>query len=512
MKNEDEPPDSNKQIYSTLKEGSVVISHKNNERKSRKWREWHEREIPVKVNGRVTETGVKVEISSKHLTTNLNLDYPNLIWEKYPKENKIKLLDNITYIFTAHLPFLLKGNIRLEYNTAYPHSYSWASQCFMRFLPAYWYLYRGRRGTKVFPLLKTMVNSRAYFSETKDIPPRFPPTIDENVIIPFTFGKDSFLTYNVSKEIGLNPTLVYFNEPTEEYASKHKKDLIGKLRSEIKDKIYYLENPLGTLRAYGEGWFGWELALTSWALLSLPFAFKEKAGYIVFSNESSCNDFFYDNETLKVIPDYEQSGQATEELSILTQSLSEGEVYTTTFLQGLHEIAIVSILKNRYSSNLRYLMSCWAESEAARDKRWCANCSKCARIYLYLAANGIDPIKEAGFKDNLFLKEKVMLYNIFGQTAAGTGFDSFGINRDEQLIAFYLVSLRGNKDPLVLQFNKSPEKKEAEARFEELVEKYFSLHEEFVTPPQWKKRIDRIFGEALKKVREELRSLKLKSK
>lgn len=464
----------------------------------RKWREWHEREIPVKIKGKTHRNGISIHIKSKELTTDLTLDYPNSIWRNYPKENKVKLMDNITYIFTAHLPFLLKGNIRLEYNTGYPHVYSWANQCFVRFLPAYWYLYRGRRGTKVFPLLKTMLNSRAYFAETKDVPPRFPSTIDENIVIPFTFGKDSFLSYSVAKEIGLHPTLVYFNEPTEEYASEHKKALIKQFSEKSGHKVYYLDNPLGGLREYGEGWFGWELALTSWALLALPFAYAQKAGYLVFSNEASCNDFFYDHENLKVLPDYEQSGQATEELSILTQALSEGEVYTTTFLQGLHEIAILSILKNRYSENLRYLMSCWAETLNAKDKRWCANCSKCARIYLYLSANGIDPIKEAGFQDDLFAEKNAPLYNIFGQKAAGTGFDAFGTNYDEQLLAFYLCYLRGNRSPLVSRFAASETKAEAEAKFPELLKTYFSLHEEHITPPQWKRKIDKIYKESLK--------------
>jgi len=476
--------------------------------KLRKWRVWHERDIPVKINGITTKKGVRIKISSKPLSTDLSIEYPNSIWKDYPEENKVKLVDNITYIFTAHLPFLLKETIRLEYNTGYPHAYSWANQCFMRFLPAYWYLCKGKRGTSVVPILKTMLNSRAQFSETKDVPPKFPETIDENIIIPFTFGKDSFLTYNIAKEIGLHPTLVYFNEPTEEYARKHKLKLIEKFSEKENEKVYYLENPLGNLREYGEGWFGWELALTSWCLLSLPFAYKKKAGYIVFSNEASCNEFFYDKDNLKVIPDYEQSEQATEELSILTQALSEGEVYTTTFLQGLHELAILSILKKRYPKSLKYLMSCWAETEPAKDKRWCADCSKCARIFVFLSALGINPMKEVGYKDNMFMPEFERLYNVFGKTAAGTGFDSFGINRDEQLLTFYLTYLRGNRDLLVVKFAESSSFKEAESRFDELIEKYFTLHEEFITPPQWKERIDSIFSETLEKVREEAKALK----
>jgi hypothetical protein len=475
--------------------------------KRRKWRAWHEREIPVTVDGNATKAGVSIRIKSHELSTDLSIAYPNSVWEHYPKQNKVKLVDNITYIFTAHLPFLLKGNIRLNYNTAYPHVYSWANQCFTHFLPAYWYIYRGRRGSKVFPLLKTLLNSRALFSETKDIPPKFPETIDEQLILPFTFGKDSFLTYNIAKDIGLNPTLVYFNEPSEMFAREHKLKLIEQFSKEMHQKVYYLDNPLGNLREFGEGWFGWELALTSWALLSLPFAYHQKAGYIVFSNESSCNDFFYDSNNLRVIPDYEQSGQATEELSTLTQALSEGEVYTTTFLQGLDELAIIAVLKNRYPKSFKYLMSCWAETEAARYKRWCASCSKCARIYLYLVANGIDPIKEAGYKDNMFQIGYERLYNVFGQKAEGMGFDSFGLNYDQQILAFYLAYLRGNQNPLVKKFCESEAYSEVKVRFRTLLDDCYELDEENLTPPQWKTNIDRILKTSLSSAKDEILKL-----
>jgi len=465
----------------------------------RKWRDWHEREIPVKISGENTDKGVQIAIFSKELSANLEITYPNSVWVKYPKENKVKLVDNITYIFTAHLPFLLRGNIRLEYNTGYPQTYSWANQCFMRFLPAYWFFQQGKRGTRVFPMLKTMLNSRANFAETKDVPPRFPNSIDENVIIPFTFGKDSFLTYHISKEIGLHPTLVYYNEPTEQYSRQHKLDLIRQFTKDTGESVYFMDNPLGSLREYGEGWFGWELALTSWALLSLPFAYQKKAGYIFFSNEMDVNFFSYDENGFKVIPDYEQSAQATEEMSLLTSALSEGEVYVTTFLQGLKDIGILGILHKRYSSHtFTYLMSCWAETEAARDKRWCGVCSKCARTYVYLTANGIDPKRETGFKDDMFALDKEHLYNVFGKKASGTGWDAFGLNTEEQGLAFYLTYLRGLKGPLIEKFTHTPLFKEVEKNFMELIKKYYQLHPEMITPPQWKSRINRIFTQTLK--------------
>lgn len=475
-----------------------------------KWRKWHEREQPIKIKGKITKKGVQIHIKSKQLNTDLTLEYPNEIWRRFPKTNKEKLLDNIAYIFTAHLPFLLKGNIRLEYDTCYPHSFLWANQSFVRHLPAYWYLQNAKRGSRVSPVLKTLLNSRALFAPTQDIIPSFPVTIDERLIVPFTFGKDSFLTYHVAKEIGLEPILIWFHDPMDEgYEGKHKRILFDKFSQKIKDVTYYIDNPLGSLREKGGGWFGWELAITSWILLALPFAYRHKAGYIVVSNEKSTNAFFYDLGGIKVVPDYEQSAQATEELSLLTQALTEGEVYTTTFLQGLQEFAIIAILKQRYFKlTFPYLMSCWSEKEEGRNKRWCGNCSKCARIYSYLVGNGIDPIKDAGFKDNMFVLEKEHLFNVFGETASGTGWDAFGLNREEQGFAFYLSCLRGNRDPLVKKFKKEKMYREIEKNFRKCLDEYLRLHKQHITPRQWKGKINRIFETALAEARKEVLSIR----
>ncbi|OGG21380.1 hypothetical protein A3D03_05670 [Candidatus Gottesmanbacteria bacterium RIFCSPHIGHO2_02_FULL_40_13] len=478
----------------------------NGNQQIRKWREWHEREVPVKIIGKKTRTGIKIKITSRELNRELALNYPNSIWTKFPNDNKQLLLDNIAYIFTAHLPFLLKGNIRLEYATGYPHSFLWANQAFVKHLPSYWYLYRARRGTGIMPMLKTILNSRAIFSQRNDIPPSFPDTIDENVIIPFTFGKDSFLTYHLAKEIGLSPLLLWFNDPVDEgYEGKHKQKLFKDFSRRIKDKCLYLDNPLGSLREKGEGWFGWELSMTSWALLSLPFAYKYKSGYIIYSNERSVNSFFYDDEGVRVLPDYEQTAQATEEMSLLTQALSEGEVYTTTFLQGIDEIAVLAILKTRYPKDtFRFLMSCWSETDFGKNKRWCGHCSKCARIYVYLTAIGVNPRKEAGFEDDMFDASKKHLFNVFGQKATGTGWDAFGLNTNEQSLAFYLSCLRGYKHGLLKEFKKSPLFLETRKKIHHLLKEYFSLHSEQVTPPQWKKKIDNIIRSTLQDFRTEI--------
>ncbi len=493
-KSDDKPPDT---------------ASTNGNNNGHKWRPWHEREVPVTIKGFNTKKGISISVKSKQLAHDLHLDYPSPIWKSYPKDNKVKLIDNTTYIFTAHLPLLLKGNIRLEYNTGYPQSYSWANHSFMRNLPAYWYLFNQRKGTGVTPILKTLLNSNAIFSQTKDVPPLFPASIDENVIIPFTFGKDSFLTYHLSKSLGLHPVLIFFEDPVDEgYEGYHKKLLFKQFNQKFKEKTYFLQNPLGSLREKGDGWYGWELAITSWTLLCLPFAYYFKSGYIIFSNEKSVNTFFYDKNGYKIATEFEQSDKAVEELSLLTQALTEGEVYTTTFLQGLNDLAILGILKQNYfEKTFPYLMSCWSETEAGKDKRWCGACSKCARIFLYLVANGIDPISNCGYQDNMLELPYKPFYHIFGESLKTSGWDLFAVNTDEMALSFYLAYLRGYNYPLIKKFMRTEYAHYVHKNFIRLVEEYYSLHPEIITPPQWKKRIDKIMTKALGKIKQDIYSL-----
>lgn len=474
-----------------------------------KWRAWHERETPVKVTSSYLDNEIQVRITSSVINKALRIRYPYNLWESLPTNLKDKLLNNIAYAYTAHLPFVLNGSIHLEFNTEYPQVYSWSSQSFLKFLPAYQYLYNAKRGTHTHPVLKTILNTNHTFESTKDKRFVFPRSVEKNVIIPFTFGKDSFLTYHLVKEIGLNPILFWINDPLSPYESKHKLDLFESFTKEVKDTVVCIDSELETLRDLDEGWFGWEIPLTAWTILAIPLAYRYKAKYIIFSNERGTESFFYDNAGLKVMPDYEQSSQAVDEISLLTQSLSNGNVFTTSLLQGLDDVAIMAILTNKYPKNtFRNLMSC-GSSHKSRVSRWCGTCSKCARLFLYLSANGIDPIKEAGFADNMFENSKRGLFNVFGKPAEGALSDAFGLNTEEQVLAFYLCYLRGIKGPLVEEFLKTEHFIEMEKHFEALVDKYFSRHDERVMPSFCKSTLYKLYDEVLTEVRQKIKALKI---
>lgn len=456
----------------------------------------------LKISGSLKQSGFGLRVCKEPICEDFDLFYPDEIWKNFPEENKKQLLDNLAFSFTAHLPLLRGEDLDLKYDTAQPMVSSWIYNLFLRFLPTYKHLYNEESNSSVLPVLRRMLTSDLSFAKSEDMGGvDFFETDERSVIVPFTFGKDSLLTYCVAKEIGLSPVAVCFYEPTEKYSKRHKLELIENFEKDFGEKIYFVDNGFANLRAGGDGWFGWEATLTTYALMSLPFAYSTGARYIIFSNEISCNDYFYDDRALKVMFDYEQSDLATGDLSSLMRALTAGEVGCTNFLQGLYEIAIIGILKNNFEKYLKYLMSCWADNTGAAQCRWCQECSKCGRIFLFLAANGIDPQEQAGFSDNLFEEKYISLFNIFANSSGGLSksvtYDSIGTNRDEQLLAFYLAFKRGFKGYAIDKFAKSKLLEEAQERSLELIEKYYGFKEGEMIPKFCRDDVNNLFKNSL---------------
>lgn len=451
----------------------------------------------LKISGSLKQSGFGLKVGQDFDDKDFELLYPGEIWRNFPEENRKQLLDNLAFAFTVHLPLLKDEDLDLKYDTAQPIVGSFIYNLFLKQLPVYRHLYKGEVDVEVKPVLRRLLDSNITFGpfNTEGFPD-FAETKEERIVIPFTFGKDSLLTYCIAKEIGLNPLLVCFYEPTEQYSKDPKLKLIEQFEKEFGEKVHFVDNGFANMRDEGEGWFGWEGTLTTYALMALPFAYHSGARYIVFSNEISCNDYFYDHEKFRVIVDYEQSDLATNDLSCLIGAMSKGKVGCMNFLQGINELAIVAILKNKYEKYLKYLMSCWADHETASECRWCQNCSKCARLFLYLVANGIDPAF-VGFSDDLFKEKYLPFFKILGGGDRALGYDLLGTNRDENLLAFYLAYMRGANGDAIERFLSLGLKEEAEERLSELVDKYYGFVDNHMIPKFYRDAVHDLLKDSL---------------
>jgi len=174
--------------------------------------------------------------------------------------------------------------------------------------------------------------------------------------------------------------------------------------------------------------------------------------------------------------------------------MTNNKVRTMSVIEPLNDIAVMMVLNHRYPNVAKYEMSCFTETEAGRDYRWCQQCSVCCKMYLLLVALGIDP-KRVGLKKNMLTKENEGFFSLFGGKTVST-YALTGQGRDEQLFAFYLAYKRGDRSDLVQEFNERF-LEEAKEREDELYQLFFGVHESITMPPKIRDRVVSIYREEL---------------
>jgi hypothetical protein len=451
------------------------------------------------VGGKLDSAGFTVLLQEKEGTQRYPIKYPPSIWKEFPRPWRQPLLDNFAFVSTCHLPWQRRHVRQISYRHNRPLAFpSYLTNLFFT-LPFDAFM----NGHKSPELYRTLLNTQFSFSRSRRekaaaANPRF--KLDpRKAVIPFTFGKDSLLTFALARELKMKTRLVFIEEPRELYAAAHKKESLRKFSEEFTAKVDFLPNPAGILRdvSAGTGWFGWELLLTSFVLLLLPYNYFERAQYLLFANEASCNELTTNGEGISFYPVFEQTDAWTQEETNIARNLTHQPFTVGSLLGPIHEIAIIKVLHQRYPEMAKYQMSCFADRKEAKHKKWCAACSKCARNYIFLKAFGLDP-KRVGFTDNMLDGAYRDLYSLLEDDGKKEGYDATTLGRDEQLLAFYLAFKRGVSGELMEIFRKKylPE---ALRRKDKLFNKYFSLHPSAVLPEEYATKILSIFRQELKK-------------
>ncbi len=166
-------------------------------------------------------------------------------------------------------------------------------------------------------------------------------------------------------------------------------------------------------------------------------------------------------------------------------------------IEPLNDIAVVYSLYKRYPEVAKYHMSCFVETEAGRDTRWCMDCSVCSKMYLLIKASGFDP-KEVGLERNMLTEDCREYFSLFGGSSVNT-YALTGRGRDEQLFAFYLAWKNGDKSPLIDEFEKRF-LEEARGREDELYKTFFGINEAITMPKYIKDKVESIYKETLNDV------------
>jgi len=446
---------------------------------------------PLRIDARQIPTGLTISFRERVYETS----YPNQAWSDYPTQVKDVLFDNLVFAATIHLPLAL-GEDEVYYNTSPPIFQPYFFQNMTMDFPSC----ADVDQTNTSDLLRRFMNLKIRF---KDYNIKFPhyegDASPDSSIVSLSFGKDSLLTFAICNELGLNPKIVYIVEPSLKYEEKHKTVLAEKFHREFGAKLNKVTHTTGLLRdgvhlGVGKTELGWGLQSTEYALLLLPFAHRYKASYILFGNEQSCGAYYFDREGYVCYPAYDQSHAWTKQIDIMTQLMTNNGVKTMSVIEPLNDIAVMAVLNNRYPEIAKYEMSCFTETEAGRDYRWCQSCQVCSKMYLLLVALGVDP-RRVGFTRNMLVKDNKGFFSLFGGKSVST-YALTGLGRDEQLFAFYLAHKRGDRSDLVREFGKSF-LHEAEEREDELYKTFFGIHESITMPPEIRDKAISIYREEL---------------
>lgn len=453
----------------------------------------------VSVSEDIHKSGITVSVGGKKY----RMDYPEEVWETFPKEYKEQFAQTAAVFFTQHLSIL--SNRRLSYDFPPPSAYS---------LFSHGYLYSVTSAPYEFPkgkfrmdrLIRDVYNA-GYASEFHGHPapvvakPYVPDA--DCAVMAFSFGKDSLLTYAMLRTLKKTVHPFFFEEPTSPYENTNKRKLRESFSKEFNQPVTMIPITLGSLREGGGVMWGWDMLLDQYSLLLLPYIHRVKPAYFLWSNEQSTNTSITDPDGYIVNPTHEQSVQWMLNMNNLLR-LFGSNAALGSILEPLHELAELSLLHTRFREIGKYQLSCFNDDERSKTQRWCGKCHECARVYILLLGAGIDP-KQVDFRDDMLDPKKKHLHHLFDDVAAKHGLDVLYQSHEERMLAFYLAYKRGVRGGLMKEFEKRF-LSSVSKRAPELIQKYVSLKSDISVPADLKKDILRIYTEHLNTFRKDIMS------
>ena len=437
---------------------------------------------------KILKNGVEIKLKNK----NYKVTYPTSVWEKLPKSLRKIFADSLSYITTWHLPLLNDSNT--VYHFTHPPIEPVFFKILLYSIPTNIFEYENINTTS---LIKTFYNS--YFqTEYKGL--HYPysgkktkKSLKEKAILLFSFGKDSLLTYGLLDELGIAIVPIFIKEPQLVYENAHKRKLAQKFYQKFLKEVPFFPLKTGKLRQEKDFYWGWDIILSQYAFVLIPYYFYHQAKYLFFGNEQSCNFFLKDPEGYFINPVFEQSVPAMQFLQDIPK-LFFINTHIGSLVEPIHEIFITYILHHRYPELGKFQMSCFSDETESKKKRWCGRCEKCARMYIFLKALGIPPANVGFYNNDMLSQKKENLYVIFDQGRGLSTYAGSGLGKNEQLLAFFLAYKNKVKGELIDKFKKMY-LHQVEAKKEKLIKEFFGIHSSYSSPTSLRRKTLRIFSE-----------------
>ncbi len=450
------------------------------------------------INTTITDKGMAVDLYSKSRIIHTRLIYPEKIWQQY--NQKQKLARNLSYLLTLPLPLVGKFQ-KLQYNTPKPEFFNKFQKLMLKDLPSSTFEYKTQDAEK---LKKQFLSTKIIFSNKKQIQDKQTKKEKKNkdtnadATILLSLGKDSLLTLAVSKEIGLNPVVMYINDTISPAENKIKIETFQNLiKNKILSRGHIITNSIEKLNDF-ETWNRQEMAfnyahmVTSFYFISLPITDFYNSRYIMTGNEKNM-DFYLKKKDRKLYPVVDQTMKYTKKQDKMLKTFDK-DLSAFSIIRPITDLAIIKILHTRYPEIAKFQISCYG-LDASNKKRWCQECFACTGASLFLSAFDINP-KKIGLK-KFFKKKHKSLYSLFNPK----GMDIYDtlFSREQELLSL-LFAMRNKQKGYIIDKFKERFLKEALEKEDELRKKYFSIYSSRI-PQKIKPKVISIYKEELRDLR-----------
>lgn len=417
------------------------------------------------------------------------------IWKSYPSKIKQFLIDNYAYTSVVNAPLVAQEK-KLTLNTGFPLFKPFIDKLIIKNIPNAVEDYEIRTQEAI----QQFLNTEYEFMSQRTLFPEYNSILAERAIIPFSSGKDSLLTLALANELNLAPIPLYANDTVCPRENKLKLKFNKKLKKEFGFQAETITNNLEKLNDFetynkDEGCLGYTHMTTGFCLLSLPYLHHYKANKIILGNQQDMNISFTNKNNFKTYPSYDQTDKATHLQNLMIKQATNNQARVFSLIKPLTNMAITKILWQRYPEFAKYQISCDC-FDAYEAHRWCHECNKCARLFLFTKAVNGDT-KQLQFRDNLFNKKYKNLFSLFSNDSDEIDcYEKSEQARDQQLFAF-LLAKENNADGYLIDLFKMKFQKEAREREDELYKKFFRIYDNEQIPDNLKIKLKFIFKEEL---------------
>lgn len=425
--------------------------------------------------------------------------YPGDVWRGFP--HREAFAEHYAFLKALHLPQMLaREDEALVFATRRPLHHHAIFLAMLNNVP----FCADVDGVPTGERLRALMGLELRFADDAQRLPVAGCALGERAVVNMSFGKDSLLSWALARDLGLDPLLWISvdNDCPREYAWKA--GISARFCAEFGQPVHTVVNDTGLIHR-PEYWqaapteWGFGHLITEYAMHALPFAWQHAARYVLLGNEKSCDDSYLNRDGFRAWPVYDQSSEWSLELTHIARGLIASPVTVCSLIEPLHDLAIIRILHRRYPQVAKYQMSCFPdESEHGRHAHWCGHCTKCARNFVFMRANGIEP-RSVGLAVDMFGEDSIRCFPLIRDAATGVhtaGYDATPCGRDEQLLALLLARERGASGAVIERFE-ARFLAEATGRRAELEARFLRVQDSRTMPVALRERVMALCREAL---------------